>query len=136
MGYVEKTLGRNERIVRKARFHWILYAAAWLSLLFLGVLIIGIIIFVRLMIWLRVTEVAVTDNRIIYKRGWLSRSTEELNLRSIEEINLKQSVLGRLFGYGRLSVHGTGQGGMDLPNIAEPLEFRTAIQSARLGEAG
>ena len=90
MGYIAKNLVSDEVILYKARAHWTsrINPLVWIVL------------------W--TTEIAVTNRRLIYKRGWIARRTEEINLRRIEEVNLKQGVLGRIFGWGRLRVHGTG----------------------------
>ena len=32
MGYIEQSLGQNETLLYKARFHWLYYAAAWAAL--------------------------------------------------------------------------------------------------------
>ena len=50
MGYVEKTIGTNEKIVYTVKFHWIYTFSAFFYLLFFGVFIIGIIIFLKMMI--------------------------------------------------------------------------------------
>jgi hypothetical protein len=67
-------------------------------------------------------------DRFILKRGWLRRATDELQLTSIEEVNLDQSVLGRLLGYGRLVLHGTGVNDIKLPSLADPVGLRRALQ--------
>lgn len=46
MGYIEQSLGQNETLIYKARFHWLYYAAAWTALILL-------IVFVFLIIFLR-----------------------------------------------------------------------------------
>ena len=43
---------------------------------------------------MKTTEIAVTDRRIVIKRGWIKRSTEELSLSSVEEVNVKQASGG------------------------------------------
>ena len=73
------------------------------------------------------TEIVITNKRLIHKRGWIIRNTDEINVNRVEEINLKQGVIGRLFGYGKLTIHGTGIGAVELPNIDDPLEFRSAL---------
>ena len=40
MGYVEDTIGTNEKIVYTVKFHWIYTFSAFLYLLFLGIFII------------------------------------------------------------------------------------------------
>ncbi|MEM8771290.1 MAG: PH domain-containing protein [Pseudomonadota bacterium] len=131
MGYVEKSLASDETVRKKARFHWSYHFFAWASLIVLGVIIIGVVIFVRMMIWMKTTEIAVTDRRLVIKRGWLSRSTEELSLNSVEEVNVRQGFWGRFLGFGQLKISGTGAGDLATPNIADPVGFRTAISDAR-----
>ena len=74
------------------------------------------------------TEIGVTNQRFIFKRGWLRRTTDELQLTSIEEVNLEQGVLGRLLDFGRLQLHGTGVNDIRLPNLADPVGLRKALQ--------
>jgi len=74
----------------------------------------------------------VTDRRVILKEGWIMRYTEELALTSIEEINLHQGIVGRLLGYGGVTIQGTGAGVIRTPNMmANPVGFRKAIADAR-----
>ena len=127
MGYIEETLSDSEHLIHEGHFHWTYYAAAWLSLIFLGVFVIGIIFFVQIMMRIWTTEVGVTNHRVILKTGWFSRSTDELALHSVEGVEVEQSILGRLFGYGRLIISGTGEEEVVTPLIADPLAFRKAI---------
>ena len=73
------------------------------------------------------TEFAVTDHRVIYKRGFLRRHTVEMNMDKVETVDVDQSVLGRLLGFGTIHVHGTGQGIENLSRVAAPLRLRNAI---------
>ena len=47
------------------------------------------------------TEIGVTSERVILKRGFLTRHTEETQLSAIEEVNVDQGFFGRLLGFGR-----------------------------------
>lgn len=125
MNYVRKSLVTGERIVHEGRFHWTCKLAAvfWLLLV-----VPGLIMLVR--IW--TTEIAVTNRRLIYKRGWIARKTDEINLNRIEEVNLEQGVLGRMLGYGKVFCQGTGAGEIDLPTMADPLRFKRALQEAQV----
>ena len=73
------------------------------------------------------TKVAVTDQRVIYKRGLIRRHTVEMNLDKIESVDVDQSIVGRLFGYGTITIRGTGQAVEPLRDMADPLQFRSAI---------
>lgn len=114
MGYIEQSLGQNETLLYNARFHWLYYAAAWVALTLLIVFvtwivfyaaawaewvllsasIIGLLFLLRSMIPIWTTEIAVTNHRLIVKRGWLSRSTDELQLKAIEQVNFSARILG------------------------------------------
>jgi uncharacterized membrane protein YdbT with pleckstrin-like domain len=74
-----------------------------------------------------ITEFAVTDRRVIYKRGCITRHTAEMNMDKVESVSLNQSILVRRLEYGTLHVLGTGQGIEHLHRIAQPLALRAAI---------
>jgi uncharacterized membrane protein YdbT with pleckstrin-like domain len=130
MTYVARTLAPGETIRATAHLHWLIWLRAWGALALLGVFVIGIVYFIGEWIRIASTEIALTDRRLILKRGWLDRHTEELELSSVESINLDQSYWGRLFNFGRLSVHGTGDDAWLSPMVASPLEFRRALEAA------
>jgi uncharacterized membrane protein YdbT with pleckstrin-like domain len=151
VGYIEQSLGHDETVLFKARFHWLAYALGWaeltlivavgawiltLPMTFWGVVIlIGCLVAFALpfqqMLPIWTTEIGVTNHRLIVKRGWLSRSTDEIQLRSIEQVNFQQGPFGMLLGYGRVDVHGTGVGNLILPTIADPVSFVQAIDDAK-----
>jgi uncharacterized membrane protein YdbT with pleckstrin-like domain len=64
------------------------------------------------------------------EEGLFTRHTNELELSSVETVNLDQSFWGRLFGFGRLSVHGTGDQVWLSPMIAAPMRFRRELEAA------
>ena len=75
-----------------------------------------------------ITEFAVTDRRVIYKRGFITRHTVEMNMDKVASVDVDQSVLGRMLGYGTVYVKGTGQGFEPiLCRISNPIAFRNAI---------
>ncbi len=147
MGYIDDSLGQTESVLYRAHFPWLYPAAAWGSLILscgiaiashlwgYGLLLwiaplAGIILFLSIMAPIWTSEIGVTNQRVIYKRGLIRRSTSELQVRSLEEVKLSQDVLGRLFDFGRLTVHGTGVGDIRLPNLADPIGLRKAMQDA------
>ena len=133
MSYVSKTLSPNEKIVFRAKFHWLYTFTAILWAL----TILGIFIAFERLIKKWTTEIVVTNYRFIVKTGWIARQTQEVSLDKIEEINLKQTFWGRVWGYGTLNVRGTGIGDIQLPNIDDPVHLHKALQDARFaGEGG
>jgi uncharacterized membrane protein YdbT with pleckstrin-like domain len=129
--YIEESLAPGERVVQRGRWPWLFWLGAWVVLLTLGWLIVGVIWFAALFIKFRTTRWAVTDRRIILKRGLITRDTQELSTRSVEAVQVHQGVLGRLFNYGRLVVTGTGDAVIYFPSTTDPIAFRRAIEAAR-----
>ena len=125
--YISKSLAPNETIVVRGKWPTIFWVGAWLALIFLGVIVVGIFMFVRSAIKMSTTRFAVTDQRVVLKQGWLNVSTSELAIESIEGVHLTQSLWGRLFGYGHVVVTGTGDATIAFPPMAHPVEFRRAL---------
>ena len=97
-----------------------------------SLIMMGLIQFATAMVVRATTEIAVTNRRLIYKRGIIARNMNELKIENIEGIIVNQSVMGRIFNYGQMSAHGTGIGEIHFPDyMADPISFRRAIQSAR-----
>lgn len=167
MGYVESNLSSAERVVGRAKFHWIHLAQQTLKSLLLAVLFGGVAVLVQheiypslqpdnplrvaaVLLWiglwigvgvvalsyiwflivLRTFEFVVTNRRLIYKRGLIRRDTFELRLAQIESIQVQQSVLGRILGFGALHVVGSGGSKRPFPNLGSPITFRRKIEGA------
>jgi hypothetical protein len=97
--------------------------------------VMGLLKFAHMMIVRFSTEIAVTSSRIIYKRGLVARYVGEMSIERIEGVNVFQSVLGRLLGFGNIMIRGLGVGELILPPIRDPIKFRRAIEYARtIGE--
>jgi uncharacterized membrane protein YdbT with pleckstrin-like domain len=131
--YIEQSLGEGERIVAKAHFHWIYTLKAVLALVILGWIIVGIVIFAMMMIRRSTTEIGVTTHRFVEKTGWMTLRTNEVALPNIEGVKVEQGFWGRILGYGHLRIEGTGVDAVDIPNIADPIGFRAAIETAKSG---
>jgi uncharacterized membrane protein YdbT with pleckstrin-like domain len=89
--------------------------------------VVGILLLLGAWIRRQSTEIAVTDKRVIYKRGLLSRHTVEMNVSKIETVDVEQGLAGRIWGYGTLLIRGTGAGFEPLEGIGSPLRIRNAI---------
>lgn len=96
-----------------------------------GMFALGLITFTQMMIHRMTTEIAITNVRLIYKRGVIARQVGEISIDRIEGVGVLQTILGRMLNYGRLAVRGTGIGEVVLPAIEDPIEFRRAIEKAK-----
>jgi uncharacterized membrane protein YdbT with pleckstrin-like domain len=76
----------------------------------------------------KATEMAVTNKRVIVKTGIAERRTTEILLSRIESVAVDEPALGRLLGYGKVIVRGTGGTPEVFEKIYHPLEFREHVQ--------
>jgi uncharacterized membrane protein YdbT with pleckstrin-like domain len=151
MSYVQRVIQPGEQILRIGHRHWIIYRKA----IFFAALAIaafvyghenytyrgfttiggGVLLAIALLFfvsaWFRqaITEIAVTNKRVIYKVGLFNRHTTEMNIDKVETVVVDQSILGRLLDYGTIHIKGTGQGIENLREIAAPIELRNAIET-------
>jgi uncharacterized membrane protein YdbT with pleckstrin-like domain len=131
MRYIDESLAPGETIIARGKWPTIFWIGAWAALLLLGIILVGVFIFVGMAIKMMTTDFAVTNRRVILKTGWLNRRTNELAVESVEGVSLDQSIWARLFGFGRVIVTGTGEARIVFPPMAHPVDFRRAIESAR-----
>jgi uncharacterized membrane protein YdbT with pleckstrin-like domain len=152
MRYVRRVLQPGETIVHATKLHWVIYVRTILLLIICVILaaaavstsdsqnislalgIAAIIVALlalsaalRAFVRRATTELAVTDHRVIYKTGLLARHTIEMNRDKVESVDVDQTVLGRIFGYGTIIVRGTGGSLEPIRNISDPLTFRSHI---------
>lgn len=150
MSYYAKVLQADERVTFLGHLHWILYGNAIIfgiftlvamvfamtrsedqrSLALIGTVILAVItVLFYTRAWFRqwITEIVVTDKRIIYKRGFISRTTQEMNITKVETVDVVQGIWGRILGYGTVGVIGTGASLERIPYVASPLKMRNAI---------
>lgn len=97
----------------------------------LACFVIGLLLFLHLMVVRATTEIAVTTERIVYKKGLVARHVGEISIDRIEGVSVFQGVLGRILGYGRVVIRGMGVGEVILPPISDPIDFRKAVQEAK-----
>ena len=116
--YVNSSLIHEENVVYEAKNHWIIFISLKsIMTLFISPLIEN---------W--TSEYAITNKRVIIKTGLISRKTLEINLSKIESVNVDQSILGRILGYGAIMVIGTGGTREKFSDIADPMQFRRVFQ--------
>jgi len=146
MSYVSKVLQPGETAVYETKISWAMSIPGLLLLLagvvfFLVTLIllgsplwadslsfgiVGVALILLAIEWFQrwTTEIAITDRRIILKKGFIRRDTIEMSIEKVESIDVNQSLLGRLLDYGDITVRGTGSGFAPMLKIKAPLVFR------------
>ncbi len=144
MGYVDNNLLPNEHVAYRARLHRIIYlfpvcvliVALLVALAGGGWIAGGVVGLIGLALlippWIRSSssEFAVTNKRVLVKVGLIRRHSLELLLQKVEGIGVDQGILGRILGYGTITISGTGGTREAFRMIAKPLEFRRQVQAS------
>lgn len=130
MAYIDESLSAGETVSALFRLHWITRLPMVLWLL-LGLLTFGITWFIAAYEYLRLrhVELGVTNKRVIYKTGIISRLSEEMKLGSVETVEIIQGVLGRILGYGTIKITGRGASDVLFRNVDDPMAVKRAIES-------
>jgi hypothetical protein len=158
MSYIDKTLVPGEKVVYTTRLHWIvmlghifgacvLWAIGGYLLYYAyahpemeatsrhvaeyggaALLVCGLIVVLAGSIRRNATEMAVTTRRVVIKSGLASRRTIEMLLNKVETIEVSEPGMGRVLGYGSITMIGTGGTSEGFHKIAHPLEFRSQAQ--------
>jgi len=94
-----------------------------------------------IVLWLRWngTSFTITDQRVILDRGVLSRASKIIPIDRVQDVSTRQSILGRVFGYGTVEIDAAGsQGAERLDHVPAPNHFRDQVfvQSERLRRPG
>jgi uncharacterized membrane protein YdbT with pleckstrin-like domain len=147
MSYVDSILEPGEQIRYRTTISWTVYGnALWVSLAAAAVAYVGfksgvswlllvsgalaaiaLALFARGALARAATEIAVTDRRFIFKRGLIRRHTVEMNMAKVESVDVDQTLLGRMFDYGDVTVRGVGTTFETLSLVDAPLKLRTKV---------
>jgi hypothetical protein len=158
MSYIQASLVPGEAVVYETRLHWsVMLRHILLGLLLLAgagallnyflrhpglsdssqhlteggaaaLLLCGILAIIAGMVRRNATEMAVTTRRVVVKQGLVNRKTIEMLLNKIETIEVSEPMMGRMLGYGSITMIGTGGTSEPFHKIAHPLQFRGAVQ--------
>ena len=93
-----------------------------------ALLVCGLSVILMGMVRRNATEMAVTNRRVVIKTGLGSRKTIEMLLNKVESIEVSETAMGRMLGFGTIVVIGTGGTSEPFHKVAHPLEFRSQVQ--------
>ena len=143
MSYIEENLMNGEKVLYSSKLHWVVFlwpivwfivaiiffsgggdAAAAGGLFVLIAIVTGIASFINY----KTSEFGITNKRVIVKVGFIRRNSIEVLLNKVEGIQVNQGILGRILGFGSITVSGTGGTKDPFHKIDAPLEFRKRAQ--------
>lgn len=130
MSNAEESLPGEEEIVVRFRRHWF----AWFPMtvwIVLGFASLGFTWWLALYEYLRLKflDQGVTSRSVILKKGIINRTTEEIAIQSIENVEVVQGMLGRSLGFGTIRVSGRGVGDLVLKDLEDPVSVKRRLES-------
>lgn len=140
MGFIEKRLLNDETILYRAKTSWkviiwpifLIILLIWMSskihaiVTFLAV-VYSLIFIATVVMIIVTTEFALTNRRIIAKRGIIQQHSLEILLSKVESITISQPLVGRIFGFGTVTVTGSGGTQEYFKSIDNPMELRKRV---------
>jgi uncharacterized membrane protein YdbT with pleckstrin-like domain len=147
VSFLDNYLNAGEQVVYRTRLHKIIFfwSIFWGVLLlppailsiFVGkeergmavfMLLLFLVVFLLAFFNFKYSEFGVTNKRVIMKMGVLRTRSVELLLGQVESIAVNQGLLGRMLGYGTITVRGTGGSAEPFSRIVDPMRFRQVVQ--------
>lgn len=74
------------------------------------------------------SEFVITNQRLLLKAGWTKTETRQTLLNKLGRISVAQSLGGRFFGYGTVTIMGPGSAVENLTMLRNPVRFSREIQ--------
>jgi uncharacterized membrane protein YdbT with pleckstrin-like domain len=150
MGYPKRLLSKDEVIVSEFRPHWtgILKEGAllvlivvliilvllqdWSGWIVLGLIAAGLLVTAKGLIrWLTTLHV-ITNERVIYRAGLISKTGKEIPHEVINDVAFNQRALERIFGTGDLLIESAGTHGQSrYQDIPDPEGVQSLIYRER-----
>jgi uncharacterized membrane protein YdbT with pleckstrin-like domain len=98
------------------------------TFLSLGVVALALIWLIAVWISWQSIVYTLTDQRIMIQTGVFSRQEKIIPIDRVQDCTTKQSMIGRIFGYGRVEVDAAGaQGAEVLQYLPKPGDFRDQV---------
>jgi len=152
MAFPKKYLNDSEEVIRDLRPHWFFLFGAVIALIaalalaiwvgqaevsevvlfpVLALPVVALLFFlVRFAQWVT-TDFVLTTDRLIYRKGVVSRQGKEIPLERVNDVSYQQSMIQRMMGAGDLMVESGGERGQSqFGHFAHPQDIQNEIHRA------
>jgi uncharacterized membrane protein YgcG len=161
MAYTDSLLASGEHVIRHEHQHWFVLAwnarsgvlsivAGFVLLVVLAaagqangsldflryvavvLLLVGVVILAWGWLRYRNEEYVITNRRIIHSEGVINKTASDSSLEKINDAILKESIFGRMFGFGDLEVLTASESGIELLRMLRDAKgFKIAMVDAK-----
>lgn len=136
MTEIKSLLTEDEKVVRDARVHWIVFGAPIVYALigvatgvFFHYVLGGVILLMTLYpvytssIHFFMTHLVLTNKKVMVRIGFLTRDWIQMSFDKIENVYLEEPIFGRYLGYSTVIVSGIGSGTIAVPYVRKGETF-------------
>lgn len=133
MSYIDESLSKGEEVIHLFPHHTFVKFNQ-VGHFIIALFTLGLWLPVAIIYWLywKNIEQGITNKRVIHKYGIVSRKTKEMRINAIESINIKQGIIGRIFGFGTVTITGRGAGDVELKWMKDPMMVKRDIENVEL----
>lgn len=112
-----------------SNWFWILIAMIFLLLGAFGILI-ALIILILVVISVVTSEYFISNKRIYFKRGLISRILNDIKIEWITNIYVQQGIFGRILNYGNVGISSPGEhaGAIGFIGVSDPMGIKKIIE--------
>ena len=140
MGFIDKNLQGDERIIYRAYRHWVLFVLP-VSLFIAGGLVLyqlelGFVSWAAAVVFLFPaiklcqalvkyigSEFTITSKRVLMKTGIFRRSVYEIPHSKVAGVGFTQNIIGSMLNFGSLVIASTGETRESFQTVAAPAQF-------------
>lgn len=162
MAYIERELAEGEKLIKLSRPSWwtivprtvlalavlmvsivALVMGQWLTALVLWAIVVPLVLLawiamiLPLLVRILSTEIAITDRRVTSKSGLFKVEVKTTPLDKVNNVNVVQSLFGRMLGYGDIEVTTATADEADnhfVKSLSDPNGFRNALSEYTVAE--
>ena len=112
--------------------NWFWILIAMIFILFLGAfgILIALIILILVVISVVTSEYFISNKRIYFKRGLISRILNDIKIEWITNIYVQQGIFGRILNYGNVGISSPGEhaGAIGFIGVSDPMGIKKIIE--------
>lgn len=138
MSYFEQTKSASEVKVHETQLHPLRTYLFTISLSLLGVFslftpegrvmsifwfLIAGLIFLKDYLIVKNSEFIISNERIVLKTELISTKSSDMKIEKVENLSVKQGLIGKIFNYGTILVGGSGGSKNVYKNVRDPFNF-------------
>lgn len=131
--YLDKTNSNEEKTIQEIQPSKMNYLVWFIVGILTLIYLIGLIIIIWIFIDRQSKKYTITNRRIIVRRGIIAKNTDEVEIKDIKSINVRQGVIGRMFNYGDILIGSAGHAGIEInmPGVDKPHEVKELIRKQK-----